>query len=739
MTARARTAVLFAVLGALRFAHLGAPLTTDEGFTIKRYATAKVDAITTTYDAPNNHILLSLTLHAIDAVSPKKLFGTLASPWPLQLPSILGSVASLFLLYAIAAILLNRRAAVLATTALGVSFWALAYSHMLRGYSLSLFLNLLCVWVVLQGIIRRRLLWLLALPFALAAAHYMLPTNAACTAGLILGTLVLMRGRWSRRAAVSAAAALAAGALLTLWLYRPVLGAMADYAHALAGSAGATDAPPLAVDVLRVLGADWLYRLPFAAVALGGLAFGLSRRGKRRSAAAFTALALAVPPLLFSFGAPPPARVFTALLPWWALAFAMGLEGGAAVFKKRFGLKPAVDERAATVLILATLVLSTGQVVRFWNWNRGLDARGAFAALVPLVAHSDDFVVIPTQMGDTSVIEDKIDWESYGFGSSIFPYYDMGLDSDFRYLIRGTYFVLAADEPSARAALARSGADAILSGSLKLVATRGKVRIYRADLDAEVLARARALSRNSAALADLAADALRREKPVEAAAFLEKAKALAPDDEKIRFLLGESYYLAFDDAKAEPELGWVVARDSNNVHAPILYGDALAARARFDEAAKAYAYYSGPSAGPGAYMFADRAKAGAEAARRRMTARLDWTSFESLIASGRGFYAMGSLERARAAYHEAFRRDKTLKFRSDEVQLDFLLKRYAAAEDLLRECVAKGGGEVYQLALAQVLGVKRRVPEARAALAEVLQDDPRSVKALELRATLNRF
>ena len=746
----AAAAVPFLLLSALRFAHLGAPLTTDEGFTLKRYAAEPLAAIVASYDAPNNHLLLSVLLHGIDALSPLKLFGTLASPWPLQLPSILSSIGALALLYAIAAILLNRRVAALAMTALGVSFWHLAYSHMLRGYSLSVFLNLLCVWLALQALVKGRLRWLLPLPAALAAAHYVIPTNAASSLALVIGSCLLLRERrslWTRPLAAGAAAALAAGGLLTYLAYRPVLSQLLSYASAsrTAGAASSSAASPVA-DVFRVLGSGWTYRIGFAAVAFYGLAFAFRRRGKWRAAASLAAAYIAAPPLLFAImRAPPPARVYTGALPFWALAFAAGLYGAAAGLRRR--LPPFSSDRLWLGLMLLLAGVSAGQISTFWNWNRGLDARGAIRTVASRVEHTDDFAVIATQMGDASDIGDNIDWEYYGYASAIYPYYNMVLGADFPYLIRGKYFILAEDEAAARVALARTNVDPFLAQSLRQTGSRGRVRVFELTLDDPVLASYRAALRDessspssrAAALAGLGFDALHRERLEEAASLLEKAKVLSPDDEKIRYLLGWAYYVSFDDAKAGPELCWIAEHDSANVHAPLYCADTLAAGGRFPEALRWYAYYDGPNGGAAGYMFQDRAKAAAEAAGRGAAPRLNRSSSRARLESAAEYFRAGSYERAVSAFSQSLRPPPALEARANMIAIEMSLKKYAAAERDLRTALDAGAGDEFRLALAKELAAKQDFAGAKSAVAGILKANPGFKPAVDFSRDLNRL
>lgn len=223
----------------LRLAHWGASVTGDEAYTLRNYAAGSVAQIRSIYNAPNNHVLLSLLLRGIDQSWPQDLVESMADPRPLQAPSVLASMGAVLLLYSCAALLAGPAAALIASAAFGAAYWHLLYSHMLRGYSLACFFNLLSLWLLLQALLRRRAWALWALPAAVAAGHYTLPSNALYTAALALWAAWVLRARKpSARtlkgknakappappplSALSGLAVLAAAGGLTYWAYAPM-------------------------------------------------------------------------------------------------------------------------------------------------------------------------------------------------------------------------------------------------------------------------------------------------------------------------------------------------------------------------------------------------------------------------------------------------------------------------------------------------------------------------------------
>ncbi|MBI4677856.1 MAG: hypothetical protein HY748_09770 [Elusimicrobia bacterium] len=341
--------VVVAVAGVLRFAQWGAPLTPDEGYMVServRY---------------NTHPLLALVLRSINAVSPTDLLDTLADIRALQLPSLAASIASLGLLYAVAAELTTPAVAVLAVAALGVSFWSLVYGHMLRGYSLSAFLNLLNLWIVIQVLLRRRARLLWFLPFTLAAAHYAILLNLFHTLALAAWAAVVL---WLRRGLPAAAwnagwplfLAMAAGLALTYAAYLPHQGSIGQTAAVFtaANSWSFQSAAAVATNYLRVLGSPGAFAGGYLLAASLGILFCLRRRGVGRLAGLLMACYLVLPPLaLFLARLDPWTRYLTGTLPFWALAFAKGLQAAAFEAAARMHFMRGAYERAALLMARA--------------------------------------------------------------------------------------------------------------------------------------------------------------------------------------------------------------------------------------------------------------------------------------------------------------------------------------------------------------------------------------------------
>lgn len=705
--ARRRLAALLLTLGALRFAHWGASLTGDEAHMLRYYASKPASVIVSTYDAPNNHILLSLLLRGLDRLSPKTLILTLADHRPLQLPGLLASLACLPLAYAVAASALPASAAATALLLLGLSFWPLSYAHMLRGYGLSAFLVLLAAWAARQGS-RRGLAAFAAASFL---AHYTIPVNAAYTAAVALWAFLLRRSARERAELCAAYAA----ALLATWLaYRPVAAQMAAALRTMQSPAGAGPAARLG-EWFSALGhapAFGAFALLLAAL---GAAWALRRGGRTRSLALLGALLL-LTPLAASFaqGTVLPARAYVPALAGWAWLAALGAHGLRVLARSR-------GRRLAWGLAAALLALaSAGEVRAFLACNRGLDARRAMLAANALTRESDDYAVIHTQPGE---FFDPLSWGYYGFAAGIEPYFHLFPDRDYAHMSRRRYVLLAGDEASARAAAERSGVDPILLARMKPAGREGRVGLWTIDLDEEALAafRAAAASKVPAerarGLYHLAFDAVSAGRVSEAVPLLEKALAAAPNDGRARWLQAWTDYLSFADAQAEAGLRWVAAHDPANVHAPLYLADLLADRGRDAEALAAYRWYL-ETGEAGAWYLKDRAVAGAKALREgrgkvRSPAAggpVDWT------AAAKAYYYKGSLERAAVAMTMALKEDPKLDRWLRVAELREKLHEHAQAALLRRRALEATGDAAARLGLAKSLVLKRRFEEAGALL-----------------------
>ncbi|MBI5630259.1 MAG: hypothetical protein HY921_05190 [Elusimicrobia bacterium] len=657
-----------AVLGsALRFWHWGAPLTFDEAYTLRHYAPLSPLDIAATYDFANNHVLLSLILHALGPADIRVL----------QLPSILGAGLSLFLMASLAGELAGPAAAFLSTVVLSISFWPLLYSHMLRGYSLSLYLNLFNLWLVLRFLRYGSRTELLLLAAGTWAAHYLMPTNAVYSLALLGWGLAAGRGRERRMLT----AAVLGGFFLAGLSYWPVRAQLLQSSRTQLAHVGAwAGMGPRLGEYFHVLGYGRLFPLILGLGAAAGLAFSLLVPS-RRMVGFLILLYLGLPTAVFTLqGTAPPARVYMSTLPFWALAYALAAER-------------ACRGRAWTVACLLTALAALPQMRRFLSWNRGLDPGRALQEVLSKAADTDDFCAIYSDRGDEPGLAGEVNWDYYGFKANLEPYWQLMPHADYPYLARGRYFVLAQDEPQARQALERTGIWNYVSG-LKAGPALGRLRLYESVLD-------------PASPLGAAHQALSRGEFPRAIVMLEKAKSANAANARIRNMLGMAYYLSFQDRKAEEEFAWAVSHDPANVHAPFYYADVLSERGDDGKAALWYSWYFQEGRPPGAWVYRARAERGL-AALRQKKARVPTPGgkAEDWDRAGLGFFVKGSLERSSLAFEKAHRLAPSRARLEHWLAADMSRHAYAAAIARLERAAAGPGGEDFQGALAAARRLK---------------------------------
>ncbi|MFI5360624.1 MAG: hypothetical protein ACHQ49_01540 [Elusimicrobiota bacterium] len=748
---RTRIAVLLiALLGALRFAHWDAPVLGDESYQITFFVNKAPAEIVAA--ASDNHILFTLILHAVNAASHKELLRTLTDTRALRALDEAASVLSLILTYLLAVELTNPLAAIPAVALFGVSYWPLLYSHRLRGYSFTMCLNLISAWLVLR-VLRGRLRWAWLLPIMLAATNYAATVGFAYGVALAAGTflaLALPGIDARRRKSLALAAAFAAGAALTYAAYRPLLAGLAQVHDQLRAQGTAASFRDAAVwkSYFRVLGLGTAFPAIFGAVSACGLIGLLRRRGRPRRAGALIAAYVLVPPLLLALKGDV-TRVFINCLPFWAMAFAAALSAGAAAFRRSYGL----PRRSVQFLVLAAtaavLLAAGGQVRSFLSWNRGVDPRRACLAVLADTRDTDDFVMIADERGDPSDSSDP-DWSYYAWAANLYPGLTFNESYDFPYLIRSRYYVVAADEAAARRTLKRSGVDEILAKRLALFLANGRTSVFKLTFDEKTLAdyRVAAGARRSSraqrvrALDGLGYDAIRDGRYGEAISFLELAKRLAPQDRKTRYLLGRAYYLSFDDEKAGAEFEWIVARDTENIHAPLYYGDTLAGRGRDGEAVRAYSFYN--SGTDRLYLFQKQAQLATEAIQggRAPRGRADGR-YKTVSEVVDAYISMGSYDRAEAGIANVLKTKPSpeswpVLYWYSALAADGQ-RHYAGAASALRRGLAVDGGNNFKILLAKELELKFDEPQARRLTDEVLASEPGNEQALVLKKELQRL
>ncbi|MEK7657171.1 MAG: hypothetical protein AAB412_05405 [Elusimicrobiota bacterium] len=746
-------AVLVLLLGAaLRFAHLGAPLTNDEGYMLREYARRPISLILRRYDVPNNHILLSVLLHWVDRASPKKIILTLSDHRPLQLPGILAAAASLPLAYLLARTLLLPPPAILFFAAFfSLSFWHLLYSHMLRGYDLSLFLLLSACWSTAAALYQARPLRLAATSIALCLALMTLPTSAYFAAGLGIWTfcLPLLAPLPGPRRRVFLHVALAFGSclLVSFLFYRPILSQVLQAGGPrLSLFASLAASPERWSQAAAVAGHGGVFRVFFLALASLGFCFALLHP-RLRPAAALIGLQTLLPPFLATLqGTIPPSRVYIPSLPFWSMAAGLGAYAAFTAACRGMAALRSRPRPALSLALALILAASAGEIRTFLSCNRGVRPRDLLDWIVSAAAREDDFSILAAELGDRPL--DAVAWDYYARASDLEPDYYLQENVDPPYLIRRRTFVLAEDEGQARAALARSHTGPILLGRLRRAFRSERLSVWETSLDAETLSACRsalqdrtsAKTARAGALALLGADALKRGSLKEGAALLEQAKALDPNDPRIRHQLGYAYFLGFLDEKAGAEFEWVVSHDTGNVHAPYYYAETLLSRGRVKEALRWYDWYLREDLPAAAWMLKRYAGEGAAATRSGEpsgSAAPDGPRYWREL--GVRCFKRSSYERAAIALLKSAEMQPSLDRRVEAAVAYSKIHRYTDAIRLLEGVAEAGrGADAYTL-LARMLILKHRYPEARRAVSEALRLSPAHAVAQDVLKGLSRL
>ena len=790
---------LILLLGAARFAKWDASICGDEAYMLRHYASQPISFIKSHYEVPNNHILLSIILHEIDRHWPKKLISTLADMGPLQLPSILASIGALILQLLVALQFFPPPVALLSLTVLGVSFWHLIFSHMLRAYSMSVFFNLLNIYLVQQLFLRRRYWVIVLLPPSIMATHYLLPANVYFTAALLVFTAFIMRQEWSlarrvlnrwkrrqmeilagrnlghKKAAQKTSkivnafenmertqswlslrlllilgAVLVAGLGLTLYAYLPIAQQVINatrtnmtYADSLRATGSRLS------ELLGVLGSGYPFRVFWLTAALGGGYF-VCRRRKRWASFGILSLAYLLLPIAASTYQRnvPPTRIYVSALPIWAMLFAVGLYGWLLLPLKK---KLRLDSRKFKAVLIAAIIMvagaASGQVRSFLNWNQGISLRRVMCDIVPQTRTHDDFAVILSYR-NSPAFYDTISWEYYGFAANMWPYEQTHNDHDYDYLIRRNYFIVAQNERDARSSMASTRIDRFLRKTFRESGRSGAMVIYKVTLDDYVLrAYRRALITPGSprearveALDGLGSEAIKTGNLKEAVRWLSEARRLSPADNKTRFLLALALYL-LGEPQAEGEFEWLLAHDPRNAHARLYYADTLADRGQLQRADRWYAWYFGPEQLAESWFLQERARAALESLRSgHGHVAPDLTRPERCLATARAYVTRGSYERAALALSRiAAFRPMTAAELAELSGIYILLHRYAEAADLLHQALELGAGPEARLQLANALMLRYAIPEALETILPLLKAYPNNEMILRFSQYLRRM
>lgn len=341
----------------------------DEAVTIDLYALRSSRDIVTDYASPNNHILYTLFLHGVLALSGNIVW--------LRLPNLLFAAIGLVGVFLAGRRLISREAGLTAVAAVGFCVVFLVHAMQLRGYGLSM-----AIASVLMAIaVRRRafastLLTRAAIVALVCIFVGVLPTNilfaaSAAGASLLFGRL---SGR-SRRWMILELAAWTAGMLLGCGIYWPVADQLMKHRSALSDG---FSAPTALIRIFEMFTRDMrivlLVLLPLALYAIF-LERTRWQRGRRFRAVPVVLLLCLGPFFLQALiGLRTPFdRTFTPVLP--AFGLLIGWVGSAAVgliVRKTMPRRSAIRRRVAGWL--APAVLAAALLPAWLSYPARLDA-----------------------------------------------------------------------------------------------------------------------------------------------------------------------------------------------------------------------------------------------------------------------------------------------------------------------------------------------------------------------------
>jgi hypothetical protein len=324
-------AVAIALLSALALSaawfHLNEALWNDEIYTLKYFVDRGLLTVLTDYHVPNNHIFANAG-HWLWTRLTGPLDALLDAPWHVRVWSALLSAGAVALTMRAAARSWGARAGWLAGLVLLSSLTFGNFAFQVRGYPLSLLLAAALLGLALRAVAGERIRAAEAGAAALLTAGllYAIPSNLYYV--VALGMLTALGTGWHtaerRVSALWWAGGLAAGAVLTLAVYAPVLDAVLHNEYVEAGQGGTGMAGgQFAQTLAHFTGWRYLLLLPVAA-GWWRLAAGRVPDPQRRQLALLLGVVV-VPFVLSALRADtPPLRAFLVQLPAFVLALTLG-------------------------------------------------------------------------------------------------------------------------------------------------------------------------------------------------------------------------------------------------------------------------------------------------------------------------------------------------------------------------------------------------------------------------------
>jgi 4-amino-4-deoxy-L-arabinose transferase-like glycosyltransferase len=230
----------------LRFVGGGDQLWYDEIVTLVDSVRQPLAAIVTHYPSDNGHVFYSVLAHLSIALGGD-------TPFMLRLPAILLGIVSIPLIYAVGTRVTTRFQALTAAMLATVAAHHVWFSQNARGYTLLLVLTLLGTQLILKGLkTRSRNPWLLfAVVSALGAYTHVTMALAVLGQAIAIGLHLLTARRFTVEDLKGPAIGFIGAAVLTIFLYLPMLGDIAGFFNAQATTPKSTPVGSGLLDMVR--------------------------------------------------------------------------------------------------------------------------------------------------------------------------------------------------------------------------------------------------------------------------------------------------------------------------------------------------------------------------------------------------------------------------------------------------------------------------------------------------------
>jgi hypothetical protein len=197
----------------------------DEAWTVHRYAASSFWEIATNYPDPNNHIGYSLILRCFWLMNDGFIC--------LRLPSFLAALLTLYFVFRLTHRVTNCTAASVAATAwLGLNQVFLNYAVQIRGYSLSMLLSVVLVYLAIDDRNSTATSWKrsVARVFLTTWFLYVLPTNVLILTAIVIlivaGSFATLKKEARKKRLIREATVHLAAVVIAGLLYLPVINEM---------------------------------------------------------------------------------------------------------------------------------------------------------------------------------------------------------------------------------------------------------------------------------------------------------------------------------------------------------------------------------------------------------------------------------------------------------------------------------------------------------------------------------